>query len=128
MPGFKHPDRPERTYFAKVFYEGEAATDEIEEGHWYLFCFQDSTKWLENLDKAPLTRKSWRRLASLASVGVAHDFNNLIMGIQSNAEAMLAQPSLLLRCPRQPGQHHPRLLNGRFAGLEVCSVTPSASR
>jgi signal transduction histidine kinase len=92
MPGFKHPDRPERTYFAKVFYEGEPATEGAEEGHWYLFCFQDSTRWLENSQGA-VDQKKLETIGELAS-GVAHDFNNLIMGIQSNAEAMLAQPSL----------------------------------
>ena len=92
MPGFKHPDRPERNYFAKVFYEGEPATEETEEGHWYLFCFQDSVHWLDNSQGA-VDQKKLETIGELAS-GVAHDFNNLIMGIQSNAEAMLAQPSL----------------------------------
>jgi signal transduction histidine kinase/CheY-like chemotaxis protein len=92
MPGFKRPDRPERTYFAKVFYEGEAATEEAEEGHWYLFCFQDSIHWLDSTQGA-VDQKKLETIGELAS-GVAHDFNNLIMGIQSNAEAMLAQPSL----------------------------------
>ena len=92
MPGFKHPARPERTYFAKVFYEGEPATEETEEGHWYLFCFQDSKHWLDSSQGA-VDQKKLETIGELAS-GVAHDFNNLIMGIQSNAEAMLAQPSL----------------------------------
>jgi signal transduction histidine kinase/CheY-like chemotaxis protein len=92
MPGFKHPARPERTYFAKVFYEGEPATEEAEEGHWYLFCFQDSKHWLDSSQGA-VDQKKLETIGELAS-GVAHDFNNLIMGIQSNAEAMLAQPSL----------------------------------
>jgi len=93
MPGFKHPDRPERTYFAKVFYEGEPATEETEEGHWYLFCFQDSYNWLDS-SQGSVDQKKLETIGELAS-GVAHDFNNLIMGIQSNAEAMLAQPSML---------------------------------
>jgi signal transduction histidine kinase/CheY-like chemotaxis protein len=92
MPGFKPPDEPERNYFAKVFYEGVPETDEEEEGHWYLFCFQDSVHWLENSQGA-VDQKKLETIGELAS-GVAHDFNNLIMGIQSNAEAMLAQPSL----------------------------------
>jgi len=92
MPDFKHPDRPDRTYFAKVFYEGEPATDDTEEGHWYLFCFQDSVNWLDSSQGA-VDQKKLETIGELAS-GVAHDFNNLIMGIQSNAEAMLAQPSL----------------------------------
>jgi signal transduction histidine kinase len=93
MPGFKHPDRPEQSYFAKVFYEGEPATEDTEEGHWYLFCFQDSVHWLGHAQGA-VDQKKLETIGELAS-GVAHDFNNLIMGIQSNAEAMLAQPSLL---------------------------------
>ena len=48
MPGFKNPLKPERSYFAKVFYECEPGTEETEEGHWYLFCFQDSVNWLDN--------------------------------------------------------------------------------
>ena len=94
MPGFKDPRHPERNYFAKVFYEGEAADEEakIEEGHWYLFCFQDSSHWLED-SQGVVDQKKLETIGELAS-GVAHDFNNLIMGIQSNAEAMLAQPSL----------------------------------
>ncbi|MCE0523945.1 MAG: ATP-binding protein [Methylacidiphilales bacterium] len=92
MPGFKHPARPEQNFFAKVFYEGDPATEEKEEGHWYLFCFQDSIHWLDSSQGA-VDQKKLETIGELAS-GVAHDFNNLIMGIQSNAEAMLAQPSL----------------------------------
>jgi signal transduction histidine kinase len=92
MPGFKHPAMPERNFFAKVFYEGDPPTEETEEGHWYLFCFQDSIHWLDSSQGA-VDQKKLETIGELAS-GVAHDFNNLIMGIQSNAEAMLAQPSL----------------------------------
>jgi signal transduction histidine kinase len=92
MPGFKPPANPERNFFAKVFYECEPATEEMEEGHWYLFCFQDSVHWLDHSQGA-VDQKKLETIGELAS-GVAHDFNNLIMGIQSNAEAMLAQPSL----------------------------------
>ncbi len=89
MPELKHP---ERTYFSKVFYEGVPASATAEEEHWYLFCFQDSVGLLDNSQGA-VNRKKLETIGELAS-GVAHDFNNLIMGIQSNAEAMLAQPSL----------------------------------
>jgi CheY-like chemotaxis protein len=57
-----------------------------------LFCFQDSVNWLDHSQGA-VDQKKLETIGELAS-GVAHDFNNLIMGIQSNAEAMLAQPSL----------------------------------
>jgi signal transduction histidine kinase/CheY-like chemotaxis protein len=89
MPELKKPDR---TYFAKVFYEGVPADAEREEEHWYFFCFQDSVSLLDN-SQGEVNRKKLETIGELAS-GVAHDFNNLIMGIQSNAEAMLAQPSL----------------------------------
>jgi two-component system cell cycle sensor histidine kinase/response regulator CckA len=92
MPGFKHPARPECSYFAKVFYEGVMATETEEEGHWYMFCFQDSINWLDSSQGA-VDQKKLETIGELAS-GVAHDFNNLIMGIQSNAEGMLAQPSI----------------------------------
>jgi signal transduction histidine kinase/CheY-like chemotaxis protein len=92
MPGFKHPARPECHYFAKVFYQGVPAAEAQEEGHWYLFCFQDSVDWLDSSQGA-LDQKKLETIGELAS-GLAHDFNNLIMGIQSNAEAMLAQPNI----------------------------------
>jgi len=95
MPEFKHPTKPNQTYFAKVFYEGVPATEESEAEHWYLFCFQDSVNWLDS-SQGVLDQKKLETIGELAS-GVAHDFNNLIMGIQSNAEAMLAQPSMPLQ-------------------------------
>ncbi len=96
MPGFKHPTQPDRNYFAKVFYESVPQSVPVEQGgteeHWYFFCFQDSVNWLDSSQGA-VNQKKLETIGELAS-GVAHDFNNLIMGIQSNAEAMLAQPSL----------------------------------
>ena len=92
MPGFKDFTHPDRNYFAKVFYEGVPVAEGQEEGHWYLFCFQDSVHWLDHSQGA-VDQKKLETIGELAS-GVAHDFNNLIMGIQSNAESMLAQPSL----------------------------------
>jgi FixJ family two-component response regulator/anti-sigma regulatory factor (Ser/Thr protein kinase) len=92
MPGFKHPSRPDQSYFAKVFYAGQPATREVADEHWYFFCFQDSVNWLDNAQGA-VNQKKLETIGELAS-GVAHDFNNLIMGIQSNAEAMLTQPNM----------------------------------
>ena len=93
MPGFKDPTDPEHTYFAKVFYDHIPPKEgSHEEEHWYYFCFQDSVNWLDNSQGA-VNQKKLETIGELAS-GVAHDFNNLIMGIQSNAEAMLTQPSL----------------------------------
>jgi signal transduction histidine kinase/CheY-like chemotaxis protein len=91
MPELAHPLRSNQHYFAKVFYQGVPPVDGKEE-HWYLFCFQDSVNWLENSQGA-VNQKKLETIGELAS-GVAHDFNNLIMGIQSNAEAMLAQPDM----------------------------------
>lgn len=84
--------QPDQHYFTKLFYHGIPATDKSGEEHWYLFCFQDSVDWLEHSQGA-VNRKKLEAIGELAS-GVAHDFNNLIMGIQANAEAMLAQPSM----------------------------------
>ncbi len=92
MPELAHATRPEIRYFAKVFYQGVPATPASEEEHWYLFCFQDSVSWLDHSQGA-VNQKKLETIGELAS-GVAHDFNNLIMGIQANAEAMLAQPTM----------------------------------
>jgi len=92
MPGLKHPTKPDRNFFAKVFYNSVPVADGQEEEHWYFFCFQDSVNWLDSSQGA-VNQKKLETIGELAS-GVAHDFNNLIMGIQSNAEAMLAQPSM----------------------------------
>ena len=93
MPGFKHATKPDRNYFAKVFYAGSLPGEANPgEEHWYLFCFQDSVNWLDSSQGA-VNQKKLETIGELAS-GVAHDFNNLIMGIQSNAEAMLTQPNM----------------------------------
>jgi signal transduction histidine kinase len=92
IPELVPPDRTELHYFAKVFYQIIPAAGGLEEEHWYLFCFQDSVNWLANSQGA-VNQKKLETIGELAS-GVAHDFNNLIMGIQSNAEAMLAQPDM----------------------------------
>ena len=92
MPDLAHPQRPTQHYFAKVFYQSATGAEEAGPEHWYLFCFQDSVSWLENTQGA-VNQKKLETIGELAS-GVAHDFNNLIMGIQSNAEAMLTQPAM----------------------------------
>ncbi len=92
MPEFKNPERRNQPFFAKVFYAGIPANGDHEEEYWYFFCFQDSVNWLDNSQGA-VNQKKLETIGELAS-GVAHDFNNLIMGIQSNAEALLAQPSI----------------------------------
>jgi nitrogen-specific signal transduction histidine kinase/CheY-like chemotaxis protein len=115
MPGFKAPVKPEQGHFAKVFYEGEPAADGKEEGHWYLFCFQDSVNWLDNSQGA-VDQKKLETIGELAS-GVAHDFNNLIMGIQSNAEAMLAAPTLT-----------PQIRDSLVNIIRACSTGASLTR
>jgi signal transduction histidine kinase/CheY-like chemotaxis protein len=92
MPEFAHPTKPGQNYFAKVFYLEVPPAPEQEEERWYFFCFQDSVNWLDSSQGA-VNQKKLETIGELAS-GVAHDFNNLIMGIQSNAEAMLAQPGM----------------------------------
>ena len=92
MPEIAHPEQPDRYFLVRLFYEGVAPTPGRDEEHWYLFCFQDTQDWLEN-SHATVNRKKLETIGELAS-GLAHDFNNLIMGIQSNAEAMLAEPSM----------------------------------
>lgn len=93
MPGYKHPTQSDRNYFAKVFYQAVPPENGHQpDEHWYFFCFQDSVNWLDSSQGA-VNQKKLETIGELAS-GVAHDFNNLIMGIQSNAEAMLAQPLL----------------------------------
>jgi CheY-like chemotaxis protein len=116
MPGFKDPTKPDQNYFAKVFYELDPPEDESqEEGHWYLYCFQDSVSWLENSQGA-VDQKKLETIGELAS-GVAHDFNNLIMGIQSNAEAMLANPSL-----------QPQIRDSLVNIIRACSTGASLTR
>jgi signal transduction histidine kinase/CheY-like chemotaxis protein len=115
MPGFKDPTKPDQSHFAKVFYEGEPAVGDKEEGHWYLFCFQDSINWLEDTQGA-VDQKKLETIGELAS-GVAHDFNNLIMGIQSNAEAMLANPSLT-----------PQIRDSLVNIIRACSTGASLTR
>ena len=92
LPEYKHPSKPGPNYFAKVFYQLIPAKDGHEEEHWYFFCFQSSVSLLDNSQGA-VDQKKLETIGELAS-GVAHDFNNLIMGIQSNAEAMLAKPEM----------------------------------
>lgn len=93
MPEYKHPAQADRNYFAKVFYQAVPPEEgQPQDEHWYFFCFQDSVNWLDSSQGA-VNQKKLETIGELAS-GVAHDFNNLIMGIQSNAEAMLAQPLL----------------------------------
>jgi len=92
LPEYKHPSKPDPNYFAKVFYQLVSAQDGQEEEHWYFFCFQSSVSLLDNSQGA-VNQKKLETIGELAS-GVAHDFNNLIMGIQSNAEAMLARPEI----------------------------------
>ena len=92
MPDLPPVDEAGNHYLAKLFYQGVPPSDQCEEEHWYFFCFQDAVNWLEHSQGA-VNQKKLETIGELAS-GVAHDFNNLIMGIQSNAEAMLAQPNM----------------------------------
>jgi signal transduction histidine kinase/FixJ family two-component response regulator len=92
MPDLAPENGADQHYLAKLYYQGVASADPAQEEHWYFFCFQDAVHWLEHSQGA-VNRKKLETIGELAS-GVAHDFNNLIMGIQANAEAMLAQPNM----------------------------------
>jgi signal transduction histidine kinase/CheY-like chemotaxis protein len=115
MPELAHPSRTGLRYFAKVFYHGVAAADGGDEQHWYLFCFQDAVNWLDQAHGA-VNQKKLETIGELAS-GVAHDFNNLIMGIQSNAEAMLTQPSMT-----------PQARDGLINIIRACTTGASLTR
>ena len=115
MPELAPPHRSDQHYFAKVFYESAGPGEGSEEEHWYLFCFQDSVNWLEN-SQGVVNQKKLETIGELAS-GVAHDFNNLIMGIQSNAEAMLAQPGM-----------SPEMRNNLVNIIRACSTGASLTR
>jgi len=90
MPEFHHPDKPDRHYLVKVYYQSNPATPDQKEEHGYLFCFQDSASRVDSFQNT-INHKKLETIGELAS-GVVHDFNNLIMGIHSNAEVTLAQP------------------------------------
>jgi len=115
MPEFRLPYSSEQVYFAKVFYANIPAEGDKEQEHWYLFCFQDSVNWFDSSQRA-VDQKKLETIGELAS-GVAHDFNNLIMGIQSNAEAMLAHSGMA-------GQARDNLVNI----IRACSTGASLTR
>lgn len=54
---------------------------------WFHFNFSDVTPWL-GLQEEVMNARKMESIGALAS-GVAHDFNNLIMAIQGNAEFVL---------------------------------------
>jgi signal transduction histidine kinase/CheY-like chemotaxis protein len=115
MPNYVAGGNAPVVYLSKLFYEsatmqaGENRWDEF----WYLYCFQkaeapiavapanppdqatSAVTWIDGEQKA-VNQQKLETIGELAS-GVAHDFNNLIMGIQSNAEALLPQQHLTER-------------------------------
>lgn len=66
----------------------KARTDKIQEPDgwtfWFHFSFSDVTPWL-GLQEEVMNARKLESIGALAS-GVAHDFNNIIMAIQGNAE------------------------------------------
>lgn len=92
LPNLNHPSKEKTQLFAKLFYEMVPATETSSEQHWYLFFFESTTQLIDSAENK-VNQHKLETVGELAS-GVAHDFNNLIMGIQSNIEAMLVNPHL----------------------------------
>lgn len=85
------PDSP--AYKVTLYHSTTGAGSEANAEHWYLFC-------LERADLAASHHRSKVESGKLENIGelasgVAHDFNNLIMGIQANAESILSDQDTL---------------------------------
>lgn len=99
MPDFLAHDGPDSAPLYKVMlYHGASGMGlnssvgpNLE--HWYLFCFERADR-AESQHRSQVEAGKLENIGELAS-GVAHDFNNLIMGIQANAEAILAEQAAL---------------------------------
>ncbi|HSI87198.1 MAG: ATP-binding protein [Candidatus Methylacidiphilales bacterium] len=91
MPTFRPQSQPGKVYRSTMYYE-ERIDDAAPDQRWYWFTFTDSAL-VDEKDRAALESRKLESIGELAS-GVAHDFNNLIMGIQANAEAMLSSSGL----------------------------------
>ena len=125
MPGFKHPAKPERNYFAKVFYEGDPATDETGGGPLVLLLFPGFDQLARQFagrgrpEKAGDDRRTGqRRRARLQQPDHGHP-------VQRRGDAGAAQPGPA--GPRQPGQHHPRLLHRRLAHAQPARLRQAAA-
>lgn len=92
LPDYVHPDNPDDRYSVQVNYQGEVDAGTQSLNHWYLFSFISQTNWNKDF-RTDVENRKLQSIGELAS-GVAHDFNNLIMGIQANVEALLTSHSL----------------------------------
>lgn len=95
MPDFR-PSTPELAapaYKSTLFHSTSGAGAEVNLEHWYLFCFERADLAATH-HRSKVESGKLENIGELAS-GVAHDFNNLIMGIQANAEAILAEQQAL---------------------------------
>ncbi|PTX99561.1 hypothetical protein DB346_17140 [Verrucomicrobia bacterium LW23] len=91
MPAFRPQSQPGKIYRSTLYFEERKEGDEPPQ-KWFWFTFTDSAV-VDESDRAALESRKLESIGELAS-GVAHDFNNLIMGIQANAEAMLSSSGL----------------------------------
>jgi signal transduction histidine kinase/DNA-binding NarL/FixJ family response regulator len=95
MPDYRaqNPQLGVPVYKVTLFHATCEPGPEANTEHWYLFCFEQADK-ADSAQRNQVEACKLETIGELAS-GVAHDFNNLIMGIQSNAEAILSDPSSL---------------------------------
>jgi signal transduction histidine kinase/CheY-like chemotaxis protein len=90
LPEYRAGDQ---TYTTNLFYH-EELQNEVRE-IWYLFCFSPASPHFFSPSEVAgndqkINQNKLETVGELAT-GVAHDFNNLIMGIQSNAELFLTR-------------------------------------
>jgi signal transduction histidine kinase/CheY-like chemotaxis protein len=92
MAEFAATGTPPTRYAVELFYAVENRLNGASTRHWYYFCFRDKNPLAGDM-KSAIDSGHLETIGELAT-GVAHDFNNLIMGMQANAEALLSNEAL----------------------------------
>jgi len=92
MAEFAATGTPPTRYAVDLYYAVEPAANGANPRHWYYFCFRDKNPLAGDM-KTAIDSGHLETIGELAT-GVAHDFNNLIMGMQANAEALLSNEAL----------------------------------